>query len=282
MAMALGMGRIRSPFLQSKSSVVGLLCIGVLTLGSAFSSAFTKYDPNSQGDLLTARYLSPSQDHPFGTDKLGRDVFSRVLHGGRISLTIAFCVVILSMTIGLIYGTVSGYVGGAIDMIMMRLLDFQLAFPSLFLTITIIAVFQLNHWYLIPILGLTGWMETARIVRAEVLSLKERDFILAARGLGFGRSRILIRHIVPNCLAPVIVAATLKVGEVILLESALSFLGIGVQPPTASWGSIINDGRDGLLRAWWISTFPGIFIVLTVMSFNLIGDGLRAGLNPRD
>ncbi|GMQ79058.1 MAG: hypothetical protein BMS9Abin02_1612 [Anaerolineae bacterium] len=140
----------------------------------------------------------------------------------------------------------------------------------------------MNRWYLIPILSLTGWMETARIVRAEVLSIKERDYILAVKGLGFSHSRILFRHLIPNCLTIVMVAATLKVGDVILLESALSFLGIGVQPPTASWGNIINDGREVLLRAWWISTFPGIFIVLSVMSFNLISDGLRVALSPRD
>ena len=162
-----------------------------------------------------------------------------------------------------------------------RLLDFLLAFPVIFLIIAVAAVFQVSHWYLIPLLGLTGWMDTARLVRAEVLSVKERDFILAAKGLGFTHTRILMKHIIPNCLNPVIVAATLKVGEVILLESALSFLGIGIRPPSPSWGNIINDGRQALLNAWWVATFPGIFIVLTVMSFNLISDGLRQALGPQ-
>ena len=267
-------------FYESKITILGLGCITIITLLTIFSDVVTKYDPNAQGDILTSRYLAPSFEHPFGTDKFGRDVLSRVLDGGRISLMLAFSVVILSITLGLLYGTISAYLGGFTDLVMMRLLDFLLAFPSIFLIMTILAVFQVSHWYLMPILVCTGWMETARIVRAEVLSLKERDFILAAKGLGFTHSRIILRHIIPNCLNPVIVAATLKIGEVILLESALSFLGIGVQPPTASWGNIIHDGRQALLQAWWVSTFPGIFIVLSVMSLNLIGDGFRRSLNP--
>jgi len=266
-------------FLTHRPALVGLLAIIVLVLGASMSNLFTKYDPIQQGDLLTERYLFPSNEHPFGTDKFGRDVFSRVLYGGRISLTIAFSVVILSITIGLIYGSISGYFGGLIDSIMMRLLDFLLAFPVIFLIIAVSAIFQVSHWYLIPLLSLTGWMETARLVRAEVLSVKERDFILAAKGLGFTHTRILMRHIIPNCLNPVIVAATLKVGEVILLESALSFVGIGVLPPSPSWGNIINDGREVLMSAWWVATFPGIFIVLAVMSFNLISDGFRHAFN---
>ena len=241
-------------------------------------SSSAKYDPIQQGDLLTERYLSPSTEHPFGTDKFGRDIFSRVLHGGRISLAIAFSVVLLSITLGLIYGAISGYCGGFLDSAMMRILDFLLAFPAIFLIIAMATVFQVSHWYLIPLLSLTGWMESARLIRAEVLSVKERDFILAAKGLGFTHARILIKHIIPNCLNPVLVAATLKVGEVILLESALSFLGIGVRPPIPSWGNIINDGREVLLSAWWVATFPGIFIVLAVMSFNLISDGFQQAL----
>ena len=267
-------------FRKKPLAAAGLLGIALLALLCFGSDIFARHDPNAHGDLLTSRYLQPSMDHPFGTDKFGRDVFSRVLQGGKISLTIAFCVVSLAMTLGLLYGTVSGYFGGWVDAAMMRFLDFFLAFPAIFLILTIVAVFDLNHWYLIPILGLTGWMEAARIVRTEVLSLKERDFILAAKCLGFSHVRILSRHIVPNCLTPLFVAATLKVAEVVLLESALSFLGVGVQPPTASWGSIINDGRGVLLRAWWISTFPGAFIVWSVVSFNLVSDGLQQALSP--
>ncbi len=269
---------LSSKSLNHRPAIVGLLAISLLVIGASMSRSLTKYDPVQHGDLLTERYLSPSYEHPFGTDKFGRDVFSRVLYGGRISLTIAFSVVLMSITIGLIYGAVSGYFGGFIDSVMMRLLDFLLAFPVIFLIIAVAAVFQVSHWYLIPLLSLTGWMDTARLVRAEVLSVKERDFILAAKGLGFTHTRILMKHIIPNCLNPVIVAATLKVGEVILLESALSFLGIGIRPPSPSWGNIINDGRQALLNAWWVATFPGIFIVLAVMSFNLISDGFRQAL----
>lgn len=171
-------------------AVTGVLIIVLLSLSCFGSDFLTRYDPDAHGDLLAARYLQPSVEHPFGTDRFGRDVFSRVLHGGRISLTIAFCVVMLTMTLGLSYGALSGYAGGFVDAAMMRFLDFFLAFPSIFLILTIVAVFDLHHWYLIPILGLTGWMESARIVRNEVLSLKERDFIQAAKCLGFSHCRI--------------------------------------------------------------------------------------------
>jgi peptide/nickel transport system permease protein len=267
---------------QDKLFLSGLIFVAVLVLTSIFAGWITRYDPNTQGDLLTSRYLPPSWEHPFGTDKFGRDVFSRVVYGSRISLSIATGVVLLTMTIGLVCGTCSGYLGGLPDAMMMRFLDFLLAFPAIFLIIIVIALFHPSHWWLIPILSLTGWMEMARIVRAEVLSLKESDFILAAKGLGLRTSRIIFRHLVPNCLTPVIVAVPLKVGEIILLESALSFLGIGVQPPTPSWGNIINDGREALLHAWWVSAFPGILILLTVMSFNLIGDGIRLRFFSRE
>jgi peptide/nickel transport system permease protein len=263
-----------------KAVLTGVAIIVVLTIASFMSSFISGYDPNIQGDILLDRYLAPGWEHIFGTDKFGRDIFSRVLYGGRISLTIAISVVFLSSTIGLIFGAVSGYFGGRIDAVMMRFLDFLLAFPLIFLVIMIMAVFNTNHWYLIPILGLVSWMETARLVRAEVLSIKERDYILAARGLGFSQLRIIFKHVIPNCFSIVLVLVPLKIAEVILLESALSFLGIGVQPPTPSWGNIINDGREAILSAWWISTFPGLFITSTVISFHLIADGLRETLNP--
>ncbi len=265
-------------FKNYKLALIGFLFISGLALCCGFSNLLSPHDPNLHGDILKTRYLNPSLDHPFGTDKFGRDIFSRVLFGGRISLAIAVSVVILSLTIGIIYGAASGYMGGFIDILMMRFLDFWLAFPIIFLVMTIVAIFRPNPWYLVPLLSLTSWMETARIIRAEVLSLKTRDYILAAKCLGFGNFRILWSHIIPNCITPVIVSAPLKVGEMVLLESALSFLGIGVQPPMASWGSIINDGRDVLLHAWWISTFPGIFIAVTVMSFNLVGEAFRESL----
>ena len=266
---------------KHKLTKFGIIFIVILILCSAFSGLLLKYEPNAHGDILTERFLKPSSNHLFGTDKFGRDILSRVLYGGRISLTIALSVVLLSLTIGLIYGTISGYSSGIIDSIMMRFLDFWLAFPAIFLIMTIVAIFRPSPWYLIPLLAATSWMETARIIRAEVLSLKNQDFILAAKGLGLSQFRILFKHVIPNCLNPIIITAPLKVGEMILLESALSFLGIGIQAPMASWGSIINDGREVLLQAWWVSAFPGIFIVLTVMSFNFIGEGIRESFSMK-
>ena len=252
-----------------------LFFLVALGIAATFSDWIAAYPPNAQGDLLVSRYLTPSAAHPFGTDKFGRDVFSRVLFGGRVSLIIALSVVGLSVTFGMLYGTLAAYRGGLVDSMMMRVLDFLLAFPAIFLVITLAALFQLDYWALILVLSLTGWMETARLMRAEVLSIREQDFVLAARGMGYSHLRLIAGHIVPNCLTPLIVSIPLKVAEVILLESALSFLGLGVQPPTASWGSIINDGREALTHAWWISTIPGLFLAMTVMSFNLLGDGFR-------
>lgn len=257
------------------SVFAGLLFILLLLAASFINEALSGYNANEQGDLIHERYLPPGAQHFFGTDKFGRDILSRVLYGARISLLIALSVVGLSAGIGLIYGAAAAYLGGRTETVLMRLLDFLMAFPLIFLLLAIISIFQMNHWRLIPILGLTGWMETARLVHAEVLSLRERDFILAAKGFGFSNRRIIFNHIIPNCLTVIFVTAPLKVGEVILLESALSFLGIGIQPPTPSWGSIINDGREALRTAWWVSTFPGIFITLAVISFHLIGEGLK-------
>ena len=273
--------RIWTQYRQHRLAVVALGCIMVLLLVAVFCPLLAPYDPNVQGDLLHSRYLTPSFQHPFGTDKFGRDVFSRVLFGSRISLLVAFLVVVIAVSVGTVYGAVSGFAGGAADALMMRLVDLLLAFPSIFLIITLVALFGSHLALLIGILGFTGWMGVARLVRAEVLALKEREFIQAARVLGASRWRIIFWHLIPNCLTPVIVAATLKVGVIILVESSLSFLGLGVQPPIASWGSIINDGREALLSAWWVSTFPGLAIVLTVTSFNLVGDGLRDALDPR-
>lgn len=267
---------------QSKSGIAASLVLALIILLSGLSPWISPADPNEQGDLLTSRYLPPSAKHLFGTDKFGRDIFSRVLAGGRISLAIALSVVGIALALGIAYGTISGYWGGFIDWTMMRFLDFWLAFPVIFLIIAMIAIFRPGTWFLVPLLSVTSWMETARIVRAEVLSLKSRQFILAAQGLGLRHSRVLLHHIIPNCLPVVLVSVPLKIGQMILLESALSFLGIGVQPPIASWGSLINDGREVLYQAWWISTFPGIFIVTTVICFNLIGEAIRKSLGGRE
>lgn len=264
-----------------KDGMAGLILIGVLAVSCYFPAALTPFDPDAQGDLLTEQYLPPSAAHYFGTDRYARDVFARVLYGGRISLTIALCTVALSVSIGMLYGAFSGYRGGFVDAVMMRLLDFLLAFPIVFLVLAVVAIFRPSHWFLIPLLAFSNWMETARLIRGEVLSLKEREFVLAARSLGLGRWRILFRHILPHAVTPALVTIPLKVGDIILLESALSYLGVGVQPPTASWGNIISDGRDVLLEHWWVSTFAGLFLVLAVLGFNFVGESIRAANTPR-
>ncbi len=222
-----------------------------------------------------------SRSFILGTDQYGRDILSRVIYGSRISLSIGFLVVLISVTLGTVVGVSSGYFGGIVDNILMRIVDVLIAFPALFLILIIIATFGNSIFLIVITLSFTGWMGVARIVRSQVLSLKEQEFILAAKSLGLSNLRIIFRHLVPNTLTPVIVAATLRIGSIILTEAGLSFLGLGVQPPTPSWGNIINEGRDSLLNHWWISTFPGIAILTTVVCFNLIGDGVRDALDPR-
>jgi peptide/nickel transport system permease protein len=216
-----------------------------------------------------------------GTDQYGRDIFSRVIYGSRISLSIGFLVVLISVSLGTVIGISSGYFGGWVDGILMRIVDVLIAFPALFLILIIIATFGNSIYLIVITLSFTGWMGVARIVRGQVLSLKEQEFILAAKSLGLSSFRIIFRHLLPNTLTPIIVAATLRIGSIILTEAGLSFLGLGVQPPTPSWGNIINEGRDSLLNHWWISTFPGVAILSTVVCFNLIGDGIRDALDPR-
>jgi peptide/nickel transport system permease protein len=208
-------------------------------------------------------------------------VLSRILYGARISLAIGFIATAISITLGTMIGAVAGFFGGKIDAALMRFTDMVLAFPRLVLLIMIVALFEPSLTVIVAVLGLTQWPGTTRIVRGDVLSLREREFIQAARALGMGRARIILRHLVPNVLAPVIVTATLGIGNTIVLEASLAFLGLGIQPPTPTWGSMVADGRDNLIGAWWVATFPGLTIVLVVLAFNLVGDGLRDALDPR-
>ena len=260
---------------------MGLALVGALALVVLLTPYLTPYDPNAQGDLLRERYLPPSLQHPMGTDRFGRDVLSRVLVGARISLSIGALAVAIAITLGTAVGALAGYVGRWLDTVSMRFVDLLLSFPRLVLLVAVAGLFEPSIALVTLILGLTGWMGTSRIVRGEVLSVREREFVQAARALGFRNRRILAKHVLPNVLGPVIVAATLGIGNTILVEASLSFLGLGVQPPTASWGNMVASGRDAMLEAWWITAFPGLAIVFTVMSFNLIGDGLRDALDPR-
>jgi peptide/nickel transport system permease protein len=228
--------------------------------------------------------FSGTRTYVLGTDSYGRDLLSRIIYGSRISLSLGFLAVLISVTFGTLIGLLAGYFGRWTESILMRTVDILLAFPTLFLILMIIAAFESvavpRILLIVIILGLTSWMGIARLVRGEVLSLKEREFVLAGRALGLNHMRIMFRHILPNSLSPIIVNATLRIGGIILVEAALSYLNVGVQPPTASWGNIIFEGKDFMSHSWWISTIPGFAIVIVVVCFNLIGDGLRDAFDP--
>jgi len=244
-----------------------------------FPAVFSFHDPN-RIDII--RILDPpSGAHPLGTDDLGRDVLARMVHGARISLSVGFVAESIAIGIGLVIGLLAGYYGGRVDSVLMRIVDIMLCFPTFFLILAVIAFIGPSIWNIMVIIGVTGWMGVARLVRAETLSLKERDFVAAARAQGAGTGRIMFRHILPNTLAPILVAATLGVAGAILVESGLSFLGIGVQPPTPSWGNILTAGKDNIEFAWWLSLFPGLAIFLTVLAYNLLGEGIRDAVDPR-
>jgi peptide/nickel transport system permease protein len=268
-------------FRRNRVAVGGVIAIVILYMVALLTPFLAPFDPAFQGNLIEERLLAPSAVHPLGTDQFARDVLSRMLFGARVSLSIGFVAVGISITIGTVLGAIAGFLGGWIDSIIMRTVDVVISFPRLVLLITIIAFFQPSIFLIVAILGLTQWPSTTRLVRGEVLSLREREFIQAGTVLGYSRTRLIFRHLIPHTVAPVIVAATLGIGDTIVLEAGLSFLGLGVQPPTPSWGTMVADGRNNLLGAWWISTFPGLAIVLTVLSFNLAGDGLRDALDPR-
>jgi peptide/nickel transport system permease protein len=238
-------------------------------------------DPLSQPDIL-AGSMPPGLGHPFGTDQLNRDILSRVVTGARISLGVALLAVALSMTLGAAVGLVSGYLGGVVDAALMRLVDGALAIPRLFILLLVLAVWErVPVLALILLIGATGWFATSRIVRAEVLRLREEAYVRAAEALGARRRRIIFRHLLPNVIGPLLVTATLAVGDVILLEAGLSFLGLGIQPPLPSWGGMILDSKEVLVSAPWAGIFPGLAIVITVLSANLFGDALRDAVDPR-
>lgn len=268
-------------FQRDALAMWGLAGVFILYLVALLAPFLAPYDPIAQQDIVRMGFQPPSAEHLFGTDRFGRDVLSRIVYGARISLAIGFIAMAISVTLGTLLGAVAGYLGGTMDALLMRFTDMVLAFPRLVLLIMIIALFEPSIALIILVLGLTQWPGTTRIVRGEVLSLREQEYIQAARALGLSRRRIILRHLIPNVLAPVIVTATLGIGNTIVLEAGLAFLGLGVPPPTPTWGDMVAAGRDVLTNAWWVATFPGLTIVLVVLAFNLVGDGLRDALDPR-
>lgn len=256
--------------------------LGVIVLIGLTAPLIAPYDPAAQPDIVALKSLPPSLSHPFGTDPYSRDVLSRVIYGARLSLTIGVLATIVSLTVGVGYGAIAGYLGGIADAIMMRLLDAFLSIPRLLLLLGVLVAWpHLSVAALVIFLGLTGWFGVSRIVRGQVLALKHAEFVTAAQALGASRRRILVRHLLPNLVSPIVVAATLGVAHVIVLEAGLSYLGIGVPQPLASWGNIIQDGADQVATLWWMSLFPGLFMVLTVMTLNVLGEALRDSYERR-
>ena len=270
----LGLG-VRA-LLRKRSSRVALLVLGLIVLIAVLAPFIAPYDPAAQPDIVAAKDLPPSIAHPFGTDPYSRDVLSRVIYGARLSLMIGVLATLVSLTFGVAYGAIAGYAGGVVDAIMMRFLDALLSIPRLLLLLGVLVAWpHLSIGSLILFLGLTGWFGLSRIVRGQVLALKHAEFVTAAEALGASRRRILVRHLLPNLVSPIVVAATLGIAHVIVLEAGLSYLGIGVPQPLASWGNIIYDGSDQIARLWWMSLFPGLFMVTTVMTLNVLGESLR-------
>ena len=264
---------------RNRLAVAGGVVIALLFVVAAFPSLVTDRDPK-RIDIL--RILAPpSAEHPLGTDELGRDVLSRMVHGARISMEVGFVATGIATAIGLLVGLISGFYGRWVDGVLMRFVDIMLCFPSFFLILAVIAFLGPSIVNIMVVIGLTHWMGAARLIRAETLSLKERDFVAAARAQGAGNLRIIFRHILPNALAPILVWATLGVAGAILVESSLSFLGIGVQPPTPSWGNILTAGKDNIEFAWWLSVYPGLAILVTVLGYYLLGEGIQDAADPR-
>ena len=269
-----------------RTALVGLVVVVVVVVTAVGAPLISPFDPIEQ-DLGDLRLKAPGfrdaggRVHPLGTDHLGRDLLARVIHGARPALLVGFAAVAISGLIGMAAGLISGYFGGRTDDVLMRLADIQLAFPFILLAIAVIGVLGPSLKTIIIVIGVSSWVVYARIVRGAVLTLREREFVQAARALGGGDVRILLRHVLPNAFTPWLVVATLDMARVIVIESALSFLGLGVQPPTPTWGGMLADGRVYISTAWWLATFPGLAILVTVLGINLFGDGLRDTLDPR-
>jgi peptide/nickel transport system permease protein len=273
-------GQIWRRFRQHRMAMFGLITIVVFFLASLFAPAIAPYDPDQVNPI--ARHLPPlSPGHLLGTDEIGRDVLSRLLYAGRVSLTVGFAAMVVTILVGSLVGLCSAYYGGKTDVILMRLTDVFLSFPTIYLLLVLAAFVRPSALTITLIVGLTAWMEVARIVRAQFLTLKEQEFVTAARAMGSTAPRIMLRELLPNGVGPIIVAATLQVAAAILAESYISFLGYGIQPPQASWGIMLNNAQEFFTRAPWLAVFPGVAITLAVLAFNFVGDGLRDAFDPR-
>lgn len=270
-------------FLKNRLAVVGAIVIFIVVLLAILAPWITSEHPSDTQMNLINRLAPPSGENWMGTDDYGRDIFSRLLFGARVSLMVGFLAMLGGIFIGTVLGSLAGYFGGRVDALIMRLVDVLISFPNIFLLILLIALFDPSVTLLIIFLASLGWMGTARLVRGEFLTLREREYVLAARTLGMKTSRIIFNHILPNALGPIIVAATLSVGNLIIVESVLSFLGLGVQPPTPSWGNMLQSAQNYTIMrdAWWYPVFPGLMILITVLSINFVGDGLRDAFDPK-
>lgn len=274
------MKNVLKKLLSNKFAMIGLIIILLLILVAVFAPVISPYTPSQQN--IFERLQSPSLTHIFGTDDLGRDVFTRMIFGARISLAVGFISVFIILLIGTFLGIISGYYGGKVDYIIMRFTDIVLCFPTFFLIILVIAFVEPNIYNVMIVIGVTSWPGLARLVRAEVLSLKEREFILVSKMMAISNIKIFCVHILPNIISPLMVYSSLAIGGAILTESALSFLGLGVQPPMSSWGQILTSGKDYIYMAWWLSLFPGVAILVTVLAFNLVGEAIRDIFDPKE
>jgi peptide/nickel transport system permease protein len=275
-----------SRLLRDRRGRFGVLVLGGLLVAALAAPLVSSGDPTTQHDIVATRFLPPlSTDalggfHPFGTDRFGRDVWTRLVYGARVSLGVGALAVLVSSALGLLVGAVGGYGRGPVPVLLLALTDFALALPRVVLLLLLAALWQPSAALVVVVLGLTGWMSVARLVAGEVRSLAARPFVEGALAVGLSRPRVLVRHILPNALTPVIISAALGVGNAIMLEAGLSFLGLGVQPPTPSWGNMIASGRDTLVNAPWVATVPGVAVVVVVVACTLLGDALQDALDP--
>ena len=281
-AALVGPRRTLARLLRDSRTRIAIGVLLIVALSAIFAPLLAPYDPTAQLDIVRLQSQPPSIAHPLGTDPFSRDVLSRLLYGSRISLAVGLGAVLLAMSFGIMVGAVAGFVGGAVDAVLMRFVDAALSIPRLLVLILVASLWgSLGLVPLTLLMAGTGWFAVSRLVRAETLAVREREFIVAARALGASPARILVRHVLPNVAAPALVAATLGIANVILLEAGLSYLGIGVRPPTASWGAIIQDGAERVSDLWWLTLFPGLAILVTVFACNALGDALRDAFDPR-